>query len=57
MKILMEKNPVVAGLSGKILPDAQQKSGKSGSGRILKILNQYTPNPKFPKFFRSLGLA
>ena len=37
MKILLEKNPVVAGLFGKIRPDSQ-KSGKFGSGRILKML-------------------
>ena len=44
MKILLEKNPVVAGLSGKIRPDSMQRSGKSGSGWILKMLIRYTPN-------------
>ena len=43
MKILLEKYPVVAGLSGKIQPDSMQRSGKSGSGRILKMLIRYTP--------------
>ena len=44
MKILLEKSPDVAGLSGKIRPDSLQKSGKSGSGRILKMLIRYTSN-------------
>ena len=44
MKILLEKNPVVAGLSDKIRPDSMQRSGKSGSGRILKMLIRYTPS-------------
>ena len=43
MKILLEKNPVVAGLSGKIRPDSMLRSGKSGSGRILKRLIRHTP--------------
>ena len=41
------KNPVPAGLSGKMRPGYQagfmKKSGKSGSGRILKMLIQYNP--------------
>ena len=42
MKIMLQKNPVMPGLSGKIRPDSMKKSGKSGSSRILKILIQYT---------------
>ena len=44
MKILLQKNPVMAGVSGKIRPDSMKKSGKSGSGRTLKMLIWYTPN-------------
>ena len=53
MKILLQKNPVMAGLSskirsdypaGKFLPDSMKRSGKSGSGRTLKMLIRYTPS-------------
>ena len=47
MKILLEKNPVVARLSGKIRPDSMQRSGKSGSGWILKMLIRYTPTVEY----------
>ena len=42
MESLLEKYPVVAGLPDKIWPDSMQKSSKSGSGRILKMLIRYT---------------
>ena len=44
MDILLGKNPVVAGLYGKIRPDSMQKSGKSGSGWILKMQIRFTPS-------------
>ena len=52
MKIVLQKNPVIAGLSGKIRPDSKKTSGKSGSGRTLKMLIRYTPTNNERTYFR-----